>query len=97
VCQRSTLQLSPDYKPMLIQKCRPSACTNSSMTPAFSWISGGREAERLGWTAEELFGLHPRAPMARYLIPTSQFTRLSTKVEANYKLCQYLRYDVGGV
>jgi hypothetical protein len=26
----------------------------------------GREAERLGWIAEELFGLHPTAPMARY-------------------------------
>jgi hypothetical protein len=26
----------------------------------------GREAERLGWGAEELFGLHPDAPMARY-------------------------------
>jgi hypothetical protein len=26
----------------------------------------GREAERLGWRAEELFGLHPDAPMARY-------------------------------
>jgi hypothetical protein len=26
----------------------------------------GRDAERLGWTAEDLFGLHPVAPMARY-------------------------------
>jgi hypothetical protein len=26
----------------------------------------GREAERLGWMAEELFGLHPYTPMARY-------------------------------
>jgi len=26
----------------------------------------GREAERLGWRAEELFGLHPDAPTARY-------------------------------
>jgi hypothetical protein len=26
----------------------------------------GREAERLGWAAEELFGLHPDAPIARY-------------------------------
>jgi hypothetical protein len=26
----------------------------------------GCEAERLGWRAEELFGLHPEAPMARY-------------------------------
>jgi hypothetical protein len=26
----------------------------------------GYVAERLGWTAEELFGLHPDAPMARY-------------------------------
>ena len=25
-----------------------------------------REAERLGWRAGELFGLHPDAPMARY-------------------------------
>jgi hypothetical protein len=25
-----------------------------------------REAERLGWRAKELFGLHPVAPMARY-------------------------------
>ena len=26
----------------------------------------GHEAERLGWTAEALFGLHPAAPLARY-------------------------------
>jgi hypothetical protein len=26
----------------------------------------GAEAERLGWAPEELFGLDPRAPMARY-------------------------------
>jgi hypothetical protein len=26
----------------------------------------GRAAERIGWKAEELFGLHPDAPMARY-------------------------------
>jgi hypothetical protein len=26
----------------------------------------GREAERQGWTAEELFGLNPDAPMTRY-------------------------------
>jgi hypothetical protein len=26
----------------------------------------GCEAEQLGWRAEELFGLHPDAPMARY-------------------------------
>jgi hypothetical protein len=26
----------------------------------------GREAERQGWKAEELFGLHPDVPMARY-------------------------------
>jgi hypothetical protein len=26
----------------------------------------GHEAERLGWRAGELFGLHPEAPMARY-------------------------------
>jgi len=26
----------------------------------------GCEAERLGWGAEELYGLHPDAPMARY-------------------------------
>jgi hypothetical protein len=26
----------------------------------------GREAEQLGCTAEDLFGLHPDAPMARY-------------------------------
>jgi hypothetical protein len=26
----------------------------------------GHEAERLGWRAEELFGLHPEVPMARY-------------------------------
>jgi hypothetical protein len=26
----------------------------------------GKQAQRLGWTVEDLFGLHPRAPMARY-------------------------------
>jgi hypothetical protein len=26
----------------------------------------GQEAERLGWRADELFGLHPTAPLARY-------------------------------
>jgi hypothetical protein len=26
----------------------------------------GHEAERLGWLPDELFGLHPTAPMARY-------------------------------
>lgn len=26
----------------------------------------GRQAERLGWTAADLFGLHPVVPMARY-------------------------------
>ena len=26
----------------------------------------GHDAERLGWRAEALFGLHPNAPMARY-------------------------------
>jgi hypothetical protein len=26
----------------------------------------GQEAERLGWRPDELFGLHPTAPMARY-------------------------------
>jgi hypothetical protein len=26
----------------------------------------GKQAERLGWTVEDLFGLHPRAPMLRY-------------------------------
>ena len=26
----------------------------------------GKQAEALGWRAEDLFGLHPDAPMARY-------------------------------
>jgi hypothetical protein len=26
----------------------------------------GEQAEALGWTAEDLFGLHPTAPLARY-------------------------------
>jgi len=26
----------------------------------------GRDAERLGWSVDDLFGLHPNAPMARY-------------------------------
>jgi hypothetical protein len=26
----------------------------------------GKQAERLGWTVDDLFGLHPRTPMARY-------------------------------
>jgi hypothetical protein len=26
----------------------------------------GAEAQRIGWRAEEIFGLHPSAPLARY-------------------------------
>jgi hypothetical protein len=39
---------------------------NSSKTLVPFLDRFGQQAERLGWTADELFGLHPTVPMHRY-------------------------------
>jgi hypothetical protein len=47
-------------------KCRSIGGIKLSKTRAFSWTSWAVKLNSLAWGAEELFGLHELAPMARY-------------------------------
>jgi hypothetical protein len=62
---KSTLRNSPAYArpPAEVPRDRWHQFINDAGLFLDRW---GRQAEAFGWRADELFGLHPDAPMARY-------------------------------